>query len=80
MEGYEVEADGKVNTIFSALNYCNQMINKGAIIKFIGKNKLEPEFVKFENSLHPDIPIRKYMITFLFLRNKKSIYFENNLY
>ena len=53
MEGYEVEADGKVNTIFSALNYCNQMINKGAIIKFIGKNKLEPEFVKFENSLHP---------------------------
>ncbi len=66
MEGYEVEADGKVITIFSAPNYCDQMGNKGAIIRFTGKDKLEPEFVKFENSPHPDIPIRKYMMPFMF--------------
>ena len=37
-EGYEVEADGRVITIFSAPNYCDQMKNKGAIIKFYGKD------------------------------------------
>ena len=65
-EGYEVEADGKVITIFSAPNYCDQMGNKGAIIKFIGKETLEPTFEKFESSPHPDIPIRKYMMPFMF--------------
>ena len=66
MEGYEVEADGKVITIFSAPNYCDQMGNKGAIIKFIGAEKLEPTFEKFESSPHPDINIRKYMMPFMF--------------
>ena len=66
MEGYEVEADGKVITIFSAPNYCDQMGNKGAIIKFTGAEKLEPTFEKFESSPHPDIPIRKYMMPFMF--------------
>ena len=30
--GYEVEADGKVITIFSAPNYCGSYKNKGAVI------------------------------------------------
>ena len=65
-EGYEVEADGKVITIFSAPNYCDQMGNKGAIIKFIRKETLEPTFEKFESSPHPNIPIKKYMMPFMF--------------
>jgi serine/threonine-protein phosphatase 5 len=36
--GYEEEADGRVITIFSAPNYCDQMGNKGAILKFHGSN------------------------------------------
>jgi len=32
--GYEVEADGKLITIFSAPNYCDQMGNKGALLRF----------------------------------------------
>ena len=66
MEGYEVEADGKVITIFSAPNYCDQMGNKGAIIKFTGAEKLEPVFEKFESSPHPNIPIKRYMMPFMF--------------
>ena len=31
-EGYEVEADGKLITVFSAPNYCDQMGNKGAML------------------------------------------------
>lgn len=33
-EGYEVEHDGKLITIFSAPNYCDQMKNKGAFIRY----------------------------------------------
>lgn len=32
-EGYEVEHDGQLITIFSAPNYCDQMGNKGAFIR-----------------------------------------------
>ena len=34
MEGYELIADGKLCTVFSAPNYCDQMGNKGAFIRF----------------------------------------------
>ena len=44
--GYEVEADGRVITIFSAPNYCDQMGNKGALIRFNGKD-MKPRFVQF---------------------------------
>ena len=43
MEGYEEEADGKVVTIFSAPNYCDQMGNKGAFIRMNGKD-LKPKY------------------------------------
>ena len=44
--GYEEEADGRVITIFSAPNYCDQMGNKGAVLKFRG-NAMERRFVMF---------------------------------
>ena len=37
-EGYEIEADGRVITVFSAPNYCDQMNNKGAYIIFKGSD------------------------------------------
>ena len=33
-EGYEVEANGRLITVFSAPNYCDQMGNKGALLQF----------------------------------------------
>lgn len=45
-EGYEVEADGRVITIFSAPNYCDQMRNKGAFIRFKGSD-MQPKFTQF---------------------------------
>lgn len=47
-EGYEVEADGRVITIFSAPNYCDQMGNKGALIRFKG-SEMKPKFVQFSS-------------------------------
>ena len=44
--GYEEEADGRVITIFSAPNYCDQMGNKGAILKFNGAN-MNKRYVTF---------------------------------
>lgn len=44
--GYEEEASGRVITIFSAPNYCDQMGNKGAVLKFRGSN-MERRFVTF---------------------------------
>lgn len=46
-EGYEVEPNKKVITVFSAPNYCDQMGNKGAIIRFKGKD-LKPNFIQFK--------------------------------
>ena len=66
MEGYEIEPEGKVITLFSAPNYCDQMGNKGAIIILKGGEELNYEFKKFESSPHPDIPIRRYMMPYMF--------------
>jgi serine/threonine-protein phosphatase 5 len=57
--GYEVEADGRVITIFSAPNYCDQMKNKGAYIKLIGRD-MTPKFTQFEAVPHPPVPPMKY--------------------
>ncbi|CAM9957741.1 unnamed protein product, partial [Hapterophycus canaliculatus] len=52
-EGYLVEHDGKCITVFSAPNYCDQMGNKGAFIRF-GPD-LEPQFTTFEAAPHPPV-------------------------
>jgi serine/threonine-protein phosphatase 5 len=57
-EGYEVEADGKLITIFSAPNYCDQMGNKGAWIRF--ENDLKPKFTTFTAVPHPKVPPMAY--------------------
>jgi serine/threonine-protein phosphatase 5 len=68
-EGYVVEHNGKCITIFSAPNYCDQMGNKGALIRFTEdetesntdeKVKLKPEFIQFTAVPHPNIPPMHY--------------------
>ncbi|CAD2222227.1 protein phosphatase 5 [Angomonas deanei] len=51
-EGYEVTHNGKCITVFSAPNYCDQMGNKGAFIRFNGK-QLEPRYTSFTHVPHP---------------------------
>lgn len=46
-EGYEVAHDGLLVTVFSAPNYCDQMGNKGAYVRFNG-NDMVPHFTTFE--------------------------------
>ena len=45
--GYEEAAGGRVITIFSAPNYCDQMGNKGAYIRFKG-SEMKPKFTTFD--------------------------------
>lgn len=52
-EGYLVEHDGRLITIFSAPNYCDQMKNKGAIITF--NEDMKPNFIQFNEVKHPNI-------------------------
>lgn len=42
-EGYEEQHNGKCITIFSAPNYCDQMGNKGAFIRFKG-SEMKPKY------------------------------------
>ena len=52
-EGYEVEANGQLCTVFSAPNYCDQMGNKGAMLSF----DTDGEYVvtQFEAVPHPPL-------------------------
>jgi len=50
-EGYEVEAGGKLVTVFSAPNYCDQMGNKGALLSFDSEGKYI--VTQFEAVPHP---------------------------
>ncbi|KAG7383825.1 Serine/threonine-protein phosphatase 5 [Phytophthora boehmeriae] len=52
-EGYLVEHDGKCITVFSAPNYCDQMGNKGAFIRF--EKDMQPRFTQFAAVEHPPI-------------------------
>jgi len=63
-EGYEVEADGRVITIFSAPNYCDQMGNKGAVIRFKGDD-MKPRFIQFAAVEHPKVPVMAYAKSFM---------------
>lgn len=57
-EGYEVEADGRLITIFSAPNYCDQMGNKGAFITF--QQDCVPKFTQFSAVSHPKVACMAY--------------------
>lgn len=63
-EGFEIEHDGKLITVFSAPNYCDQMGNKGAFIQFVAP-ELEPNIVKFSAVPHPDVKPMAYASNFL---------------
>jgi serine/threonine-protein phosphatase 5 len=58
-EGYEIQKGGKVITVFSAPNYCDQMGNKGALIRFKG-SEMKPVFKTFEKVPHPNVPVMAY--------------------
>ncbi|CAK8676635.1 serine/threonine-protein phosphatase 5-like [Clavelina lepadiformis] len=53
-EGYEEQHNGKLITIFSAPNYCDQMGNKGAFITLEAPH-LKPKFTQFQAVKHPEI-------------------------
>lgn len=57
-EGYTVDHNAKCITIFSAPNYCDQMGNKGAFIRF--NADMKPHFTTFGPSPHPNIPPMRY--------------------
>ncbi|XP_073284032.1 serine/threonine-protein phosphatase 5-like isoform X1 [Primulina huaijiensis] len=63
-EGYEIEHDGKLITVFSAPNYCDQMGNKGAFIRFEAPD-LKPNIVSFSAVPHPDVKPMAYANNFL---------------
>lgn len=63
-EGYEIEHDGRLITVFSAPNYCDQMGNKGAFIRFKAPD-LKPDIVTFSAVLHPDVKPMAYANNFL---------------
>ncbi len=58
-EGYEVEHGGKTITVFSAPNYCDQMGNKGAVIRLTGP-LLKPAFTQFSAVPHPAVRPMQY--------------------
>ncbi|MCQ2820608.1 MAG: metallophosphoesterase [archaeon] len=62
MNGYEVE--GRVITVFSAPNYCDQMGNIGAYMIIKGSD-LSYEFIQFREVSHPRAP--NYTGTWMFL-------------
>jgi serine/threonine-protein phosphatase 5 len=63
-EGYEIEHDGKLITVFSAPNYCDQMGNKGAFIRFEASD-MKPNIVTFSAVPHPDVKPMAYANNFL---------------
>ncbi|GFR51802.1 hypothetical protein Agub_g14261 [Astrephomene gubernaculifera] len=63
-EGYEVEHEGRLITVFSAPNYCDQMGNKGAFVRFNG-NDMVPHFTTFAAVPHPDVRPMAYANSYL---------------
>lgn len=61
-EGYQVDHDGKCITVFSAPNYCDQMGNKGAFIRF--EADMKPKFTTYDAVPHPKVPPMAYASSF----------------
>jgi serine/threonine-protein phosphatase 5 len=61
--GYEVDHDGYCITVFSAPNYCDQMGNKGAFIRFNGAS-MTPQFTTYEAVPHPNVRSMAYASSF----------------
>lgn len=59
MSRYEIEADGRLITVFSAPNYCDQMGNSGAYIRF--KSDMKPDISLFKAVPHPDVKPMAYV-------------------
>jgi len=64
-DGYEVEHGGLLVTVFSAPNYCDQMGNKGAFIRFNG-NDMVPHFTTFDAVPHPNVKPMAFANQFMF--------------
>jgi len=67
-KGYEVEHGGELCTIFSAPNYCDQMGNQGAYIRFKadGTGDLTPNYESFDAVPHPEVRPMQYANKALF--------------
>ncbi|KAL9272528.1 Serine/threonine-protein phosphatase 5-like protein, partial [Drosera capensis] len=63
-DGYQIEHDGNLITVFSAPNYCDQMGNKGAFIRFEAPD-MKPNIVTFSAVPHPDVKPMAYANNFL---------------
>lgn len=68
-EGYKIEHEGKLVTVFSAPNYCDQVGNKGAVVNITRKRKdqidafkpeLDYDYWKFEAVPHPNVKAMQY--------------------
>eukprot|EP00004_Rigifila_ramosa_P018022 TRINITY_DN4439_c0_g2_i1.p1 TRINITY_DN4439_c0_g2~~TRINITY_DN4439_c0_g2_i1.p1 ORF type:complete len:422 (+),score=113.81 TRINITY_DN4439_c0_g2_i1:1036-2301(+) len=59
--GYEVEAGGKLVTVFSAPNYCDQIGNLGALIRF--DSECNPTYITFKHVPHPPIRPMQYAMS-----------------
>ncbi|CAH9091111.1 unnamed protein product [Cuscuta epithymum] len=62
-EGYEIAHNGKLITVFSAPNYCDQLGNKGAFIRFLAPD-LNPNIVTFAAVPHPNVRPMAYADSF----------------
>ncbi|CAM8949837.1 unnamed protein product [Rhodiola kirilowii] len=63
-EGYEIDHNGKLITVFSAPNYCDQMGNKGAFIRFEAP-EMKPNITTFSAVPHPNVKPMAYASNFL---------------
>ena len=57
-QGYEIQHNGKLVTIFSAPNYCDNVNNLGAYIHI--NSKLETTFHQFQAVPHPPVAAMRY--------------------